>query len=476
MLRLFITLLVVWLSFGTRTSAQVPPVELEGTISLFGMAAPVDVDFRPLQQPGARLALMALPRQGLHGMQLRPAASGDDSLHFTINSLPGRYVAKLRTTDSLRLTGFLLVAGQRLPLTLRPIGPNRRAPLRRQTPHAPLPYRELATQFAGGAPGVRLDATLTIPPGAGLVPGIVLVSGSGPHNRDGEQFAHQPFRVLADALARRGFAVLCYDERGVGRSTGNFAAATTADFAADATAAVAALRAERRVKIGPVYVLGHSQGSLEVERVAAQDPTVAGVVLLGGIGQPMLTVYKERLRAQVAPRLAAPDTAGRAAILSTRRVYEAVLDLIAASPDSAAAVAALQRPLVAQGISVEAMSYFAPTYLEHTMQDILRQDPRPYVQKIKVPVLAVTGSRDEEAPASTQLPALAADLRSGGNRAFTSVTIPHVTHFFQTVSPTTALSPFDNPETFSPAELTVIGDWLTRQVEQKRVPTASRKK
>jgi pimeloyl-ACP methyl ester carboxylesterase len=451
-------------------------MELGGTVSLFGTAAPVEVDFRPLKQPGAQLALMALPQQGLHGMQLQPAASGDDSLRFTINSLPGRYVAKLCTTDSLRLTGFLLVAGQRLPLTLRPIGPNRHVPSRSQTLPASLPYQELATQFAGGAPGVRLDATLTIPSGADMVPGIVLVSGSGPHNRDGEQFAHQPFRVLADALARRGFAVLRYDERGVGRSTGNFAAATTADFAADAAAAVAALRAERRVKIGPVYVLGHSQGSLEVQRVAAQDPTVAGVVLLGGIGQPILTVYKERLRAQVAPRLAARDTAGRAAILSTRRVYEAVLDLIAASPDSAAAVAALQRPLVTQRISVEDMSYFASTYLEHTLQDILRQDPRPYLQKIKVPVLAVTGSRDEEAPASTQLPALATALQRGGNRAFTAVTIPNVTHFFQTVSPTTALSPYDNPETFSPAELTIIGDWLTHQVEQKRIPAAFRKK
>ena len=121
------------------------------------------------------------------------------------------------------------------------------------------------------------------------------------------------------------------------------------------------------------------------------------------------------------------------------------------------------------------MSYFAPTYLAHIMQDIPRQDPRPYLQKIKVTLLAMTGSRDEEAPARTQRPGLTAALRSGGNRAFTSVNIPHVTHFFQTVSPTTILSPYDNPETFSPAELTIIGDWLTRQVEEKRVPAASRK-
>jgi hypothetical protein len=75
----------------------------------------------------------------MHGMQLRPAASGDNSLHFTINSLPGRYFAKLRATDSLSVTGFLFVAGQRLALTLRPIDPNRCAPLRAQEPLTPLP-------------------------------------------------------------------------------------------------------------------------------------------------------------------------------------------------------------------------------------------------------------------------------------------------------------------------------------------------
>jgi len=477
MVRSTLACLALGLLLSCRLYAQVPPVEFAGTLSLFGSPALVVVDFQPLQQPGASLALLALPQQGLHGLQLQPIAShDDDSLRFTINSLPGSYVAKLHTLDSLRLRGFLLVAGQRLALTLRPVGATPRTPRRAQTPLAPLPYRELALSFAGGAPGVQLEASLTVPPGAGVVPGVVLVSGSGPHNRDGEQFAHQPFRVLADALTRRGFAVLRYDERGVGSSTGNFATATTADFAADVAAAVAALRAQRHLPVGPVYVLGHSQGALEVAHVAAQDPTLAGIVFLGGIGQPMLTVYKERLRAQTASRLAAPDTAGRAAILATRRVYEAVLDIIAASPDSAAAMATLQRPLTAQGISAEDMAYFAPTYLEHTLQDLLRQDPQSNLQNIKVPVLAVTGSQDLETPVSTQLPALAAALRRGGNRAFTTAVVPNVTHFFQTVASTTPQSPYDNPETFSPASLTLIGNWLTQQAAQNRAASRKGKK
>jgi pimeloyl-ACP methyl ester carboxylesterase len=424
------------------------------------------VDFRSLQQPGARLATMALPKQGLHGMQMQPVVSKvDDSLRFAIGSLPGRYVGKLVTTDSTRLQGFLLVAGQRLALTLRPVGKRVSSPVRRQAPVPPLPYREWQSLLAGGAPGVQLAATLTAPQGKGPFPGVVLVSGSGPHNRDGEQFAHQPFRVLADALTRQGFAVLRYDERGVGQSTGNFAAATTADFAADAAAAVAGLRASPQVAIGKVYLIGHSQGTLEVQRVAAADPTLAGVVLLGGIGQPMLTVYKERLRAQAAPRLAQPDTTGRADILKTRRVYEAVLDIIAASPDSVAAAAALRHPAPALHIEAQELAYFAPMYLEHTLQDLLRQDPRPYLQKISMPVLAVTGSLDEEAPAGTQLPALGAALRRGVNPPFTSRTVPHVTHFFQTVAVGGGASPYDNPETFSPAELAIVCNWLAGQAK-----------
>ncbi|UOQ74021.1 alpha/beta hydrolase [Hymenobacter cellulosilyticus] len=340
--------------------------------------------------------------------------------------------------------------------------------MRLQAPRLPLPYRETVVRFAGGSAVTQLVGTLALPKGRRPVPAVVLVSGSGPHNRHGEQFGHQPFRVLADDLARRGFAVLCYDERGVGASTGHFASATTTDFAADVAAAVAALRANRHIDAQRIFLMGHSQGSLEVARVAAQDSGVAGVVLLSGLAEPLVEVYKARLRAQMAPHLNKADTTGRADILKTQLVCEAVLNIIAASPNEAAALAALQRPIPAQGISPEELAYFAPTYLQPTVQDILRQDPRPDLRKIRVPVLAVTGALDTEAPATTQFPALKAAFPASGGTQLTTVVVPQVTHFLQTIPAGTTLSPYDNPESISPAALSAIGDWLTKQIRQPK--------
>ncbi|UOQ54760.1 alpha/beta hydrolase [Hymenobacter cellulosivorans] len=441
-----------------------------GTVNMFGSATPVLINFDPLQQAvGSRRATIDLPKMGLHSVQVDTLMQGpkDDSLRLVVSTLPGSFVGRL-SADAQRLTGFLLLAGQRMPLQLQPGKLSWSTPLRPQALRLPLPYREASITFAGGSSGTQLAGTLALPKGRRSVPAVVLVSGSGPHNRHGEQFGHQPFRVLADNLARRGFAVLCYDERGVGASTGRFAPATTTDFAADVAAAVAALRANRRIDAQRIFLIGHSQGSLEVARVAAQDAGVAGIALLSGLAEPLVEVYKARLRAQMAPHLNKSDTTGRADILKTQLVCEAVLTIIAASPNEAAAVAALQQPIPAQGITPEELAYFAPTYMQPTVQDILRQDPRADLRKIRVPVLAVTGALDTDAPAATQLPALKAALPASSSTQLTTVVVPEVTHFLQTIPAGTTLSPYDNPESISPAALSAIGDWLTKQTKQPK--------
>jgi hypothetical protein len=268
-----------------------------GTITLFGSPALLLVDFEAQQQPPARKATVSLPSLGLHAMQVDQVVSLGDSLRLSMSALPGSYVAR-RTTDTLGLAGYLLAAGQRLPLRLSPVAPARLAkllPARAQLPSQPVPYDELPFTFAGGALGVTLAGTVTAPPSR-RGPAVVFISGSGPHNRDGEEFGHKSFLVPADALTRQGFIVLRYDERGVGASTGRYATAGTTDFARDAAAAVRALRADHHLHVGSVYVIGHSQGSLEAVQLAAQDPTLAGVVLLGGIGQPNATLYQARMR------------------------------------------------------------------------------------------------------------------------------------------------------------------------------------
>lgn len=435
-----------------------------GTVSLFGSPALVLVDFEAQQQLPARKATMALPSLGLHAMQIDQVSPVGDSLRLSIGALPGSYLAR-RTTDTLGLAGYLLAAGQRLPLRLSPITPARLAkllPVRPQTANLPKAYRELPVTFAGGAPGVTLAGTITAPPSL-RGPGMVFISGSGPHNRDSEEFGHKSFLVPADALTRQGFVVLRYDERGVGASTGRYATAGTADFARDAAAAVRALRTDRRLHVEPVYVIGHSQGSLEAVQVAAQEPSLAGVVLLGGIGQPNAALYQARTRANFQARLAAASPADKPGVEKYIRLHDRLIAIAAATPDSAAALTQMQREAPALGVSAEEVIYYAPTYLEHTMHDILAQDPAPYLRRLKMPVLAITGEQDTETPAATQLPALQARLKEGGNQRVTTAVVPQVNHFFQTNAPGQEKSLFDNPETFSPVELQLLVNWLMQQ-------------
>ena len=121
------------------------------------------------------------------------------------------------------------------------------------------------------------------------------------------------------------------------------------------------------------------------------------------------------------------------------------------------------REAPALGVSAEEVIYYAPTYLEHTMHDILAQDPAPYLRRLKMPVLAITGEQDTETPAATQLPALQARLKEGGNQRVTTAVVPQVNHFFQTNAPGQEKSLFDNPETFSPVELQLLVNWLVQQ-------------
>ena len=455
------------------------PAELRGTwagtVAFYGTPALVLLDFKALRQPGAGKATVSLPSLGLHSVQVDQIAAEGDSLKLGMSALPGVYKAR-RTADTLGLAGYLLVAGQRLPLRMSPVAPSRLAqllPARPQMPVGPVPYRELPVTFAGGAAGVRLAGTITAPPGL-RGPAVVFISGSGPHNRDSEEFGHKSFLVPADALTRQGFIVLRYDERGVGASTGRYATAGTADFARDAAAAVRALRTDPRLHVGQVYVVGHSQGSLEAVQVAAQDPSLAGLVLLGGIGQPNAQLFGARMEANFAGRLAAASPADKPGVEKYIKLHRRLIAIAAAVPDSAAALAQMRAAAPAFGVSAEEVALqYAPAYLEPTMHDILAQDPAPYLRRIRMPVLALTGALDTETPAATQLPALQAQLAAAGNQHVTTAVIPQVNHFFQTNPPGQEKSLYDNPETFSPAELKLLIDWLLQQAKMAPAPARS---
>ncbi|MCA1984663.1 alpha/beta hydrolase family protein [Nocardioides nematodiphilus] len=133
----------------------------------------------------------------------------------------------------------------------------------------------MAQEVEFASAGVSLSATISCPPGTGVVPGLVLVGGSGPADRHSGGFLD----ALRDHLVGAGTAVLAYDKRGAGRSTGAWSSATVDDLADDAAAAVAVLRSHPRVDAQRVAMLGHSEGGWVALRCCVRGVDVHRLIL-----------------------------------------------------------------------------------------------------------------------------------------------------------------------------------------------------
>src|SRR5205807_3845557 len=156
--------------------------------------------------------------------------------------------------------------------------------LRPQTPAKPYPYKEEEITFPNVKSKISLAGTLTLPPGQGPLPAAIVLNGSGPNDRDESLAGHRPFLVLADHLTRKGIAVLRFDKRGIGKSTGDYASATMEDFAADAEAAFAYLKTRKEVDAKKIGLIGHSEGGMIAPLIAAHSGDVAWIILLAGPG------------------------------------------------------------------------------------------------------------------------------------------------------------------------------------------------
>ncbi len=159
---------------------------------------------------------------------------------------------------------------------------------RPQEPAPPYPYYSEEVTFRNEQARITLSGTLTLPGKNGKFPAVVLITGSGPQNRDEEISGHKPFLVIADYLTRHGLAVLRYDDRGMGKSSGTFMTATTPDFATDAESAVAYLKTRKEIHQDKIGLAGHSEGGLVAAIAGSRSPDIAFVISLAGPVLPAL--------------------------------------------------------------------------------------------------------------------------------------------------------------------------------------------
>lgn len=357
--------------------------------------------------------------------------------------------------DGQTLAGVAEQGGTSLPLTLeRQPGPlDYRRP---QDPVPPFPYDTLEVTFPSEAPGVTLAGTLTWPQGPGPFTTVVLITGSGPQDRNEELLNHRPFLVLADALARANVAVLRYDDRGVAESTGDFAAATTLDFAADVRGALDYLRSQTTFPVASIGLVGHSEGGLIAPIVADGNADVSFLVLLAGPSVDGATIIISQGRAIAAANGATPAELDVAE--AQQRAAFACLD----DPDAAldGVDACLRQALASQGVTEPDLSPLLAQLESPWMRWFLTYDPAPVLRRTQIPVLALNGSLDLQVLASLNVPVMQAAFEEAGNARASVSELPGLNHLFQHAVTGSPSEYGLIPETLAPEVLEQIADWI----------------
>ena len=404
---------------------------------------------------GSLDATMDSPDQGAFGIAAGPVTVTDSSIRIEVGVVKGHYEGTI-AKGGQRIDGNWNQGGVSLSLVLEPseeAGPNRP-----QEPEEPYPYEVSDVYFESAADGVTLAGTLTTPPGSGPYPAVVLVSGSGPQDRDETVFGHRPFLVLGDYLTRKGIAVLRYDDRGVGQSTGDFGTAVTPDFADDAEGAVrylATLPTIDREKIG---IIGHSEGAI-VAPIVANRSDVAFVILLAGTG-----VNGEELL--VMQLIAINRAMGVSEEVTQQRsaLQVQLLGILNSVPDDSTAAEQALEILAGAGVTGQAADAQVAGLLNPWMRYFLVYDPLPELRQLQVPVLSMWGAKDMQVPPEGNRVPVDQALRESGNPDVTSNVLPGLNHLFQTADNGAPTEYATIEETMSPASLAMIAEWIEVRV------------
>ncbi|MBI2680359.1 MAG: alpha/beta hydrolase [Candidatus Solibacter usitatus] len=412
--------------------------------------------------PSGLTATMDSIDQSANGMKIDTITLTGSAVHFELNLIQGSYDGALKA-DGSEISGQWKQGGAELPLTMKRIDKAPEAPTKPQDPKKPYPYQEEEVAYENKKAGIKLAGTLTFPRGKGPFPAVLLITGSGPQNRDEALAGHRPFLVLADHLTRHGIAVLRVDDRGVGGSSGDTMKSTSADFADDVLAGIQFLKMRKEVNAAQIGLVGHSEGGMIAPMVATNSPDVAFIVLMAGPGVPS----EELLYAQgdaIAKAMGA-DAETRA----KNRELQAQMFAVLRGEGDSAAIEKKMKDMLAKTLPDLTKQQQALVNAQREMaltpwfRYFIRYDPAPVLQKVKCPVLAINGELDLQVLADQNLPAIEAALKAGGNKDYEVRKLAKLNHLLQTAETGSPAEYGKIEETMAPVALDAISDWIVRR-------------
>jgi pimeloyl-ACP methyl ester carboxylesterase len=414
---------------------------------------------------GAWKGTVDIPSQGAKGLPLEQIAVQGSKVRFVIAGVPGAPTFD-GALENGEIRGAFTQGGgsatfrlgrQAIELVRRP-----------QEPKPPFPYTAEEVTYKNG--GVTLAGTLTIPPGDGPFPAVVLITGSGPQDRDETVMGHKPFLILSDYLSRHGVAVLRADDRGVGGSTGSTSGSTTADFAQDALAGVRFLKTHAKIDPAKIGLLGHSEGGVIAPLAASQSPDVAFIILLAGTGAPA-----PELLLRQAELISRAEGMTEEAIRQEAEALKRTFEILRSEQDPAVRAAKLREAAKAAMAATSEQEVKSAggsdAWADQQAKRVdtpwfvffMGYDPRPALGKVKVPVLALNGELDLQVPVDMNLPAIERILKESGNRDVTAKRMPGLNHLFQHAKTGSPSEYTKIEETMSPEVLSLIGGWITER-------------
>ena len=451
--------LLVGLSVWSVAAAQELSGQWHGELELPGTPLAVGLSFS--QTPGGLRGTIDIPAQGVNELPLTDLTQKGKSVMFGLQGIPGdpRFDGKLSASgERAKLAGTFSQSGQSFPFTLTR-GPLQAA-TRPQEPKPPFPYRREDVTVEHGS--VTLAGTLTLPQGRGPFTAVQLITGSGAQDRDETIAGHKPFLLLADTLTRAGYAVLRFDDRGVGGSTGDLAKASYDDLTGDVLAGIAYLKSRADINPERIGLLGHSEGGYLAPLAAKRSPDIAFVILMAGpaVSGEKVLVLQNRL---ILKSLGRPE-----AQIEAQVKYIKELSARLEEKDYRAARALARQQIKAQFSELPAAQRPSPAAQTQTIRAYLASlpslrgflvyDPKAALAALRMPVFAFYGSKDVQVPASQNAPVMRKLL--GNDPDATVRVFPGLNHLMQPAQ-TGAVSEYAQIETtVAPVVLETLVKWL----------------
>lgn len=457
---LFISLLLTISAFGF---SQEITGDWNGALKVGGMQ--LRLVFHITKTDAGYSATMDSPDQGAKGIPMSKVTYENQILSVEMAAANINYNGTFDNKETV--TGTFNQGGQSFPLVLTRKAIEKVEAKRPQNPVKPYPYYSEEVTFMNTKDSIKLAGTLTLPKKESKFPVVVMITGSGPQNRDEELMGHKPFLVIADYLTRQGIGVLRFDDRGCYESKGNFSKATTNDFATDVDAAVSYLKTRKDIESKRIGLIGHSEGGIVAPMVASKNKSVSYIVLMAGTAIPgsELLLRQQDLIGRASG--GKDDDLKTAAELNTHiyklvnqyqnkdtlksKITNYLLDEAKKHPD----MKMPEGKTVNDVIELQLAQLMSPWML-----NFIRYNPAPTLEKVTCPVLAINGDKDLQVPANINLPAIEKALKKGGNKKGTIKELPGLNHLFQECKTGLPTEYGEIEQTVSPVALEVMASWI----------------